>query len=154
MVVSTSFYIVCVVDLVPDNLKGVQDLVWDVRTKWSNLGLELGIKIADLEVIEKNNRSDVDTCFKKMLLMWLRMVNPFPSWEGLVSALGKSSVGRKDIAEKIRDSIATISPAGSVSDPAGQSIPPHQPHSHTQGGPIESWNLICPVGTSAGMKRG
>ena len=124
----------CVVDLVPDNLKDVQDLVWDIRTKWSNLGLELGIKIADLEVIEKNNSNDVDTCFKKMLLMWLRMVDPFPSWEGLVSALGKSSVGRKDIAEKIRDSIATISPAGGVCDPAGQFIPSHQPHSHTQGG--------------------
>ena len=125
MVVSTSFYNVCVVDLVPDNLKDVQDLVWDVRTKWSNLGLELGIKIADLEVIEKNNSNDVDTCFKKMLLMWLRMVDPFPSWEDLVSALEKSSVGRKDIAEKIRDSIATISPAGGVCDQAGQFIPPH-----------------------------
>ena len=134
MVVSTSLYIVCVVDLVPDNLKDVQDLVWDARTKWSNLGLELGIKIGDLEVIEQNCKSDVETCFKKMLLMWLRMVDPFPSWEGLISALGKSSVGRNDIAEKIRDSIATISPAGCVSDPAGQFIPPHQPHSHTQGG--------------------
>ena len=121
----------CVVDLVPDNLKDVQDLVWDVRTKWDDLGLELGIKISDLEMIEKNCNKDVNSCFKKMLLMWLRMVDPFPSWEGLVSALGKSSVGRKDIAEKIRDSIATISPAGSVCDPAGQFIPPH---SHTQGG--------------------
>ena len=147
MVVSTSLYIVCVVDLVPDNLKDVQDLVWDVRTKWDDLGLELGIKISDLEMIEKNCNKDVNSCFKKMLLMWLRMVDPFPSWEGLVSALGKSSVGRKDIAEKIRDSIATISPAGGVCDPAGQSIPPHQPHS------LKSWNQVCPVGTSAGMKR-
>ena len=153
MVVSTSLYIVCVVDLVPDNLKDVQDLVWDVRTKWSNLGLELGIKIADLEMIEKNNSNDVDTCFKKMLLMWLRMVDPFPSWEGLISALGKSSVGRKDIAEKIRDSIATISPAGSVCDPAGQFIP-HTNHTHTHREELESWNQVCPVGTSAGGEVG
>ena len=85
-------------------------------------------------MIEKNCNKDVNSCFKKMLLMWLRMVDPFPSWEGLVSALGKSSVGRKDIAEKIRDSIATISQGGDVCDPAGQFISPHQPHSHTQGG--------------------
>ena len=117
----------CVVDLVPDNLKDIQDLVWDARTKWSNLGLELGIKITDLEVIEQKSRSDIDTCFKKMLLMWLRMVDPLPSWESLISALGKSSVGRKDMAESIRKkfnvrySIESIVPA---SDTAGQFISP------------------------------
>ena len=110
--------------MITDNIKDVQGLVWNARTKWSNLGLELGINVTDLEVIEKDNRSDVDTCFKKMLLMWLKMVNPLPSWEGLVSALGKSSVGRKDIAEQIQkkynvscDSTAAVSPA---SDTAGQ----------------------------------
>ena len=145
----------CVVDLVPDNLKDVQDLVWDARTKWSNLGLELGIKIADLEVIGKNNRSDVDTCFKKMLLMWLRMVDPFPSWEGLVLALGKSSVGRKDIAEKICDSIETISPADRVCDPVGQFIPPTlTTFTHTGRSLNYGIRSVHAVGTSAGMKRG
>ena len=114
----------CVVDLVPDNLKDVQDLVWDARTKWSNLGLELGIKIADLEVIENNCKSDIDSCFKNMLLMWLRMVDPLPTWEGLVSALGKSSVGRKDIAENIRKkyNVFNDSISSEASNTAGQYI--------------------------------
>ena len=111
------FYSIFVVDLVPDNLKDVQDLVWDARTKWNNLGLELGIKISDLEVIEQKNKSDVDTCFKMMLLMWLRIVDPLPSWEGLISALGKNSVGRKDMAEKIRKIYTDSSPS---SDPASE----------------------------------
>ena len=110
-----------IVDLVPDNLKDVQDLVWDARIKWSNLGLELGIKIDALEVIEQNHKSDIDTCFKAMLLKWLRMVDPLPSWEGLISALGKNSVGRKDLVEKIQSKFNVSTAA--VSDIAGQFIP-------------------------------
>ena len=115
----------CVVELIPENLKDVRDLVWDVRTKWDDLGLELGIKISDLEVIEKNCNKDVNSCFTKMLLMWLKMVDPFPSWEGLVSALGKSSVGRKDIAEKIKGkyNVSCDSTAASgVCDAAGRPV--------------------------------
>ena len=137
---------VCVVELVPDNLKDIQDLVWDARTKWSNLGLELGIKIGDLEVIEQNCKSDIETCFKNMLLMWLRMVDPLPTWDSLVSALGKSSVGRKDLAENIRKkyivSSDSSSSASSVSNTAGQYIIHIINFMLGSGGAIESVHLV------------
>ena len=64
-------------------LKG---LVLVQTTKWYNLGLQLGIKDTELDVIEENNPKDIDTCKRKMFKVWLR-ITPSPSYRQLVEAL-------------------------------------------------------------------
>ena len=89
---------VCAVDLIPDNLGDVQDLIWDARPKWFNLGLKLRVSQATLTMI-KQNHPDGDDCFREMLSEWLKSVEP--SWEELLAALKKPSVGCTQLAKKI-----------------------------------------------------
>ena len=118
------------VDLIPDNLGKVQDLIIHAQTKWINLGLGLHIKMSRLEVIEQNCH-DVGSRFRKMLHTWLKMVEPSPSWEGLIVALEKESVGCDDVADGVRQMLGIPQPtcdsastsAGAVSITAGQFHP-------------------------------
>ena len=64
----------------------LKDLVLVQTTKWYNLGLQLGIKDTELDVIEQNNSKDIDVCKRKMFQTWLR-ITPNPSYEQLVEAL-------------------------------------------------------------------
>ena len=91
----------CSVDLVHDNLKKVCDLVWDARSRWCDLGFQLDIKLNDLRVIEKDC-NDVNSCFREMLSTWLKMIDPPPSWECLMTALEHDSVKCGDLAKRIR----------------------------------------------------
>ena len=99
------------VHLVHDNLKKVCDLVWDARSRWCDLGFQLDIKLNDLKVIEKDC-NDVNSCFREMLSTWLRMIDPPPSWEGLMTALEHDSVKCGDLAESIRERFGILNKPG------------------------------------------
>ena len=77
------------------------NLVSDAKPKWFELGFQLQIKEVALEVIKMEN-SDVQACFRKMLSTWLKMVDPLPSWEGLLTALEHDSVNCSNLARSIR----------------------------------------------------
>ena len=64
----------------------LKDLVLVQTTKWYNLGLQLGIKDTELDVIDENNPKDIDACKRKMFQTWLR-ITPNPSYQQLVEAL-------------------------------------------------------------------
>lgn len=89
------------VDLVPNNLEKVCDLVWDANSKWLDLGIQLHIKDTELRDIERNC-TDAGSCLKEMILTWLKTVDPPPSWEGLMAALEHDSVKCGALAESIR----------------------------------------------------
>lgn len=89
----------CSVDLVSKNLPKVQTLIWKAREKWFNLGLELGVDEVSLKVLKQQH--DVDTCFREMLSSWLKMIDPLPTWEGLLAALKAPPVGHSRLAKQV-----------------------------------------------------
>ena len=86
------------VDLVSGNLGKVQNLIWDARPKWFNLGLNLNIDQETLTMIKKTHPNG-DDCFREMLSEWLKSVEP--SWQELLAALRKPSVRYTQLAKKI-----------------------------------------------------
>ena len=86
--------------------------------------------MSTLKVIEQDN-NDTSSRFREMLYTWLKMVDPSPSWEGLIVALEKESVGCDDVAEDVRQMLGIPQPtcdsastsAGAVSITAGQFHP-------------------------------
>lgn len=49
----------------------------------------------------KSDHSRTTDCYTAMLIEWLKMINPQPTWEGLVQALLQPTVGCQDLALKI-----------------------------------------------------
>ena len=93
------------VDLVPDNIAKVRRLLWDASPDWLDLGLELGVNPTTLRIIRHDNHDVVKHCFTDMLSEWLKMIDPHPSWEGLISALKQPSVGCKGVAKAVEKEI-------------------------------------------------
>ena len=85
----------------PDRLNDVRKELWDVSTKWYDIGLELGLRTGVLENIRYQSQ-DAPTCLREMLLHWLKKVEPPPTWEGLACALESRTVGEPRLAEQLR----------------------------------------------------
>ena len=85
-----------------NDLKVVQEILWEVRSKWRNLGLQLDMKIEDIEAISaRGMSSNPDDCFTDCIKCWLRQSDPSPRWTSLIKALKSSTVGFPDLAKKL-----------------------------------------------------
>lgn len=84
----------------PDVLRSVLGIL----DRWDDLGLALGLKYAELSVIEKDKSTSKDR-MKAMLLAWLQGHGQHPSWQTLCKALEDKLVARSDIAELIEKSL-------------------------------------------------
>jgi hypothetical protein len=84
------------------DLKIVRAAVWEARTQWMNIGIELNILKTDLDAIKMaiqgGNPGD---CLTEMLSLWLKQVNPSPTWTALITALKQPTVGLEQLAEQV-----------------------------------------------------
>ena len=83
------------------DLRTVRDAVWDARTKWMNIGIELDLQQSDLTAIEAAHRSDIGRCLTEMLTLWLKQVDPPPTWSKMVAALQHRIIGEGELAEQV-----------------------------------------------------
>ena len=83
-----------------NDLKRVQETIWEARAQWYNLGLHLDITAGTLDSIELTNQRNPDRCFRDMLIKWLRE-HQQPTWSALAEALRSPSVGQSHLAEEI-----------------------------------------------------
>ena len=87
--------------MTPDDLRVVRKAIWDARSKWFSLGIELSITVTSLEAIKQKNKENAGDCLTEMLLEWLRQSNPKPTWACIVAALREPTVGLEQLAESI-----------------------------------------------------
>ncbi len=92
------------VELIPANIQKLRNLINAAKSRWFDLGLELGIKHVDLEVIKQEHHKVVSR-FREMLLMWLKMINPHPSWKDLLLALQQPSVGCSHLVQEMKQDL-------------------------------------------------
>ena len=79
----------------------VLDKTWDARSRWYHIGLALGIPAGTLDAEKKTHQSDCDDCYTSVLKIWLRGVDPQPTWSALSDALKSTSVGCGHLAEQL-----------------------------------------------------
>ena len=82
-------------------LKSVRNKIWEARSKWQNIGIELDLKKNDLDAINATNGSDTDACFREMLSLWLKQTKSLPTWSKMIRALKRPAVGFQRLAEDI-----------------------------------------------------
>ena len=99
---SLNFLISCIGQLSIADLKVVRSAVWEARTQWRNIGIELNLIVTDLDAIKDGN-SDSSSCLTEMLTLWLKQVDPPPSWSALVIALKQPTIGELRLAQQVED---------------------------------------------------
>ena len=90
-----------VITLGVNDLSCVQEKLLDVSHKWFNIGLMLKLRVGTLERL-RNQYPDTSTCLREMLLIWLKKVDPPPTWERLAHALESRVVGEAQLADQLR----------------------------------------------------
>ena len=55
-----------------DDLRDVRLAVTDVAAKWKDLGISLGIRLSELNVILSANPHSPSDCLREMLSLWLK----------------------------------------------------------------------------------
>ena len=68
------------------DLADVQRELYAINTRWYDLGLELGLKAPSLHSIYSKHPGDTSQCFCEVLKVWLKGVDPPPTWELLEKA--------------------------------------------------------------------
>lgn len=74
--------------------------IHDAKAKWEVIGIALGIGRNDIDIIRKHS-TNVNDYFREILEVWLKRIDPPPSWESLVRALRSPMVGHTKLAESI-----------------------------------------------------
>ena len=82
-----------------DDLREVRALLYKVRRKWYDIGIELGLKVGELDNI-KAASTDHGECLTEMLKVWLKSINPLPTWKAIRDALKAEPVYEVELAEK------------------------------------------------------
>ena len=82
-----------------DDLRDVRNLLFPVKRKWFDIGIELGLKVEELNNI-KAEHADHSQCLTQMILVWLKSINPPPTWKALGDALNTAPVHEVEIAGK------------------------------------------------------
>ena len=84
----------------------VLSMVWEARSRWYNIGLELGISVETLDCIRQNDRDDAEKCFIDMIKRWLQSDEvEDKSFKAMSTALKSPLVGREQVAEELEKSM-------------------------------------------------
>ena len=74
--------------------------LYKVAAKWHNLGIMLEIDDGELSKVKSDNAGNSDDCLREMLKIWLKKVDPKPSWSSMAEAL--EVLGEESVAEHIK----------------------------------------------------
>jgi len=86
--------------LVTDDLGDLQNELHGTSSKWYNLGVQLRIKLGDLDNIRREGLTPVD-CLREMLKIWLKQVDPYPTRNTLITALKRPVINEHQLASQL-----------------------------------------------------
>lgn len=73
-------------------------------SNWENIGVFLDINDGHLSKIKADN-GDSGDCLREMLRIWLKKVDPPPSWNGIVKAL--KYLGEEKLSQELKGRYCT-----------------------------------------------
>ena len=72
-----------------------------VADKWEPIGIHLDLPSATLSTIAAEHQSDPHKCLIGMLKVWLKIVDPLPTWSAIIEAV--EFLGEKQLARELRE---------------------------------------------------
>ena len=84
-----------------NDLAAVLRSVWEARSKWYTIGLELGTSPGTLDAIKTGAKENPDDCIIATIKDWLSNGKPRPTWAAVAKALKSPMVGYGHLAEQL-----------------------------------------------------
>ena len=85
------------------SLATVRDALFDIRSKWEDIGIELLSK-NDTDAIKKEPKcNNIVDYLTEMLSVYLKRAKPEPSWRSIIAALKAKAVGESQLAEELEE---------------------------------------------------
>ena len=81
------------------DLKVVREALYQERSKWDDIGIELGISKNDIDAIRKEKLGDTGECLTELISYYLKEDNA--SWSNIILALRAQSINNNDLAQKL-----------------------------------------------------
>ena len=69
--------------------------------KWENIGILLGLDPGELENIKTQENSKPESRLREMFKLWLKKVDPLPTWSAVVDAL--ESLEERGLAKQLQE---------------------------------------------------
>ena len=107
------------------DLKTVCAAIWEARTDWMNIGIELSIIKTDLDTIKVTESGNPGNCLTEMLTLWLKQVDPPPTWLALIAALKQPTIGLQQLAEQIEQMHVIVKNSNGLSAEVAKLSFPH-----------------------------
>ena len=105
-----------------DNLAVLLEEFINVRAKWYNIGMKLGVGVGTLNAI-RAQYNDTSDCLRETLAAWLR-ARPTPTtWSKVVEALNSATVDEGALATSLEHRYCSSTPP----DTTAPSHPQHHP---------------------------
>ena len=77
--------------------------LYEARSKWMDLGVQLELDVSELESIREKYSDNPDKCFREMFISWLKSSSKVPkTWKTLVDVLKQPAIGYGVLGEKIK----------------------------------------------------
>ena len=64
----------------------LKELLSEVSADWEDIGLALDLEQGQLSAI-RNDHRESNRCFREMLKLWLKQVEPPPTWSAIIEAI-------------------------------------------------------------------
>ena len=93
-----------------EDLGTVHEELYDARSKWYDLGMKLGVKVAVLDRIRQQFSNPSD-CLRGVLRHWLQS-SPCPTWEEVCAALRSCTVGEHALAQQLEEMYGPVAESG------------------------------------------
>ena len=82
-------------------LKLLQKELYKIAKKWEDIGIQLDIDDDVLVKVKSDNHGESKNCLREMLRIWVKKVDPQPSWTNLAEAL--KVLEEDELAQRLKD---------------------------------------------------
>lgn len=98
-----------------EHLRYVIEALVDIKHKWYEVGLQLGLSSSVLDGIEEQCSQNLDKALREMLKKWLKEVGDKPhTWTDITDALRRKSVGESKVADEIESKYINQDKPGNI----------------------------------------
>ena len=86
----------------PSEIELLNEVAAEIPTKWREVGIELGLRLPELDCIEVEQSKNQIRCFSAVFSRWKNQQTSDYTWVNVVKALQAKAVGEQRLAQTLK----------------------------------------------------